>query len=134
MAEIYSLLNFEVHGDYSGCLVSLEQGADFPFSPKRVYYIWGTEQNVVRGRHAHKKLEQVIVCVSGSCDFILDNGQERARVRLNNPAQGLYIKHNIWREFTNFSPDCVVMVLASERYDESDYIRNYEEFLGKIAK
>ena len=72
MAEIYSLLNFKVHGDHSGCLVSLEQGADFPFSPKRVYYIWGTEQNVVRGRHAHKKLEQVIVCVSGSCDFILD--------------------------------------------------------------
>ena len=86
----------------------------------------------MRGRHAHKKLEQVIVCVSGSCDFILDNGQERAMVCLDNPAQGLYIKHNIWREFTNFSKDCVVMVLASEHYDESDYIRNYEEFLRSI--
>ena len=74
----------------------------------------------------------LIVCVSGSCDFILDDGKERVKVHLDNPAQGLYIKHNIWREFTNFSKDCVVMVLASEHYDESDYIRNYDEFLREI--
>lgn len=84
---------------------------------------------MVRGKHAHRKLEQVIVCISCSCDFVLDNGQERVTVHLNSPSQGLYIKHNIWREFTNFSPDCVVMVLASEHYDEADYIRNYETFI-----
>lgn len=125
-------MNFKIHGDYQGKLVALEGGDDLPFEIKRVYYIWDTAHNVIRGKHAHRKLEQVIICSAGSCDFILDDGKERAMVRLDNPAQGLYIKHNIWREFTNFSKDCVVMVLASEHYDESDYIRNYEEFLRSI--
>ena len=129
----YDLLTFPVHGDHTGSLVALEKGADFPFDIKRVYYIWGTDKNAVRGKHAHRKLEQVIVCTSGSCDFILDDGKERTTVHLNSPAQGLHIKSNIWREFTNFSPDCVVMVLASEHYDESDYIRNYQTFLTEVA-
>ena len=129
MMQGVELINFPVHGDYEGNLVALEKGADFPFEIKRVYYIWGTQANVKRGKHAHKKLEQVVVCTSGSCDFILDNGEERKTVHLNNPTQGLYLKHNIWREFTNFSPDCVVMVLASEHYDEDDYIRDYDQFL-----
>lgn len=129
----YDLLNFPVHGDHTGSLVALEKGADFPFDIKRVYYIWGTDKNAVRGKHAHRKLEQVIVCTSGSCDFILDDGKYRTTVHLNNPAQGLHIKSNIWREFTNFSPDCVVMVLASEHYDESDYIRNYQTFLAEVS-
>lgn len=123
------LINFPIHGDYEGNLVALEKGTDFPFEIKRVYYIWGTQAHVIRGRHAHKKLEQVVVCTSGSCDFILDNGTERQIVHLDNPAQGLYLKNNIWREFTNFSPDCVVMVLASEHYDEADYIKDYDQFL-----
>ena len=125
---MYDLLNFKVHGDNTGNLVALEKDVNLPFEIKRVYYIWGTAEKVVRGKHAHRKLEQVIVCISGSCDFVLDNGKERVTVHLNSPSQGLYIKHNIWREFTNFSPDCVVMVLASEHYDEADYIRNYETF------
>ena len=130
----YDLLNFPVHGDHTGSLVALEKGADFPFDIKRVYYIWGTDKNAVRGKHAHRKLEQVIVCTSGSCDFILDDGQECVAVHLDNPTVGLHIKSNIWREFTNFSPDCVVMVLASEHYDEADYIRDYQTFLQEIAK
>ena len=128
----YDLLNFRVRGDHTGNLVALEKGAEFPFDIKRVYYIWGTDKDAVRGKHAHRKLEQVIVCTSGSCDFILDDGKERTTVHLNSPAQGLHIKSNIWREFTNFSPDCVVMVLASEHYDESDYIRDYEQFKQEI--
>lgn len=131
---MYDLLNFNVHGDYNGQLVSLEENGNIPFTIKRVYYIWGNAQNIIRGKHAHKKLEQVIVCVSGCCDFILDNGITRKTVHLNSPAQGLYIKHNIWREFTNFSKDCVVMVLASEHYDEADYIRDYNDFLKETAK
>lgn len=131
---MYSILNFPVHGDHSGSLVALEKGADFPFDIKRVYYVWGTEPNVVRGKHAHRKLEQVIICTSGSCDFILDNGVKRETVHLDNPTQGLHIKHNIWREFTNFSPDCVVMVLASEHYEEVDYIRDYEQFRQEVDK
>lgn len=129
----YDLLNFRVRGDHTGNLVALEKGADFPFDIKRVYYIWGTDKNIVRGKHAHLKLEQVIVCTSGSCDFILDNGSERTTVHLDSPTQGLHIKSNIWREFTNFSPDCVVMVLASEHYDETDYIRDYQAFLDTVV-
>lgn len=130
----YDLLNFKVRGDHAGKLVALEKGAEFPFEIKRVYYIWDTDSNVIRGKHAHRKLEQVIVCTSGSCDFILDDGKERTTVRLNSPAQGLHIKSNIWREFTNFSSDCVVMVLASEHYSEADYIRDYQQFLKEIAQ
>jgi dTDP-4-dehydrorhamnose 3,5-epimerase-like enzyme len=130
----YKVLNFVVHGNHQGSLVALEKGADFPFEIKRVYYIWNTDEKVVRGKHAHRKLEQVIVCTSGSCDFILDNGTEREIVHLDNPAQGLYIKNNIWREFTNFSKDCVVMVLASEHYTEEDYVRDYATFLKEVSE
>lgn len=126
---MYALLNFKVHGDHQGKLVALEKSDDFPFEIKRVYYIWDTAHDVIRGKHAHRKLEQVIICSAGSCDFILDNGKQRETVHLETPSQGLYIKHNIWREFTNFSKDCVVTVLASEHYDESDYIRDYNQFL-----
>lgn len=128
----YQLIKFQVHGDHTGSLVALEKGEDFPFDIRRVYYIWGTDKNAVRGKHAHRKLEQVIVCTSGSCDFILDDGRERKTIHLDNPTEGLHIKNNIWREFTNFSPNCVVMVLASEHYDESDYIRNYDDFLESV--
>lgn len=132
--ELYQLLEFSVHGDHAGSLVALEKGDDFPFEIKRVYYVWGTAHDAVRGHHAHKALEQVIVVTSGSCDFILDNGREKQTVHLDSPTRGLYIKGNIWRTFTNFSPDCVVMVLASVHYDASDYIRSYDEFLKVVAK
>lgn len=130
---IYEIYDFKVRGDHSGKLVALEKGHDLPFEVKRVYYIWDTDAGVIRGKHAHRKLEQMVICTSGSCDFILDDGKNRETIHLNNPAQGLYIKHNIWREFTNFSKDCVVMVLASEHYDEADYIRNYDDFLREVA-
>lgn len=129
----YQLIDFDTIGDERGSLIVIEGNENIPFDVKRVYYIYDTKKDVIRGKHAHRKLEQMIICTSGSCDFILDNGKDRETVHLDNPAQGLYIKHNIWREFTNFSPDCVVMVLASEHYDEADYIRNYEEFL-KICR
>ena len=126
---IGEILEFPVHGDRNGTLVALEKGADFPFEIKRVYYIWGTAPDVVRGHHAHKNLEQVVICTSGSCDFILDDGEKRETHHLDSPAKGLHIKNNVWREFTHFSPDCVVMVLASEHYNEADYIRDYGDFL-----
>ncbi len=99
---MYQLLDFKVHGNHQGKLVALEKGQEFPFDIKRVYYIWDTERGIVRGKHAHRRLEQVIVCIAGSCDFVLDDGTERINLHLNNPAQGIHIKHNIWREFTKF--------------------------------
>ncbi len=131
---MYNLLNFKIKGDYNGKLVALEKGGDFPFDIKRFYYIWDTKKDIVRGKHSHYALEQVIICISGSCDFILDDGKKREIVHLDNPAQGLHIKHNIWREFTNFSNDCKIIVLASEHYDESDYIRDYNKFLAEVNK
>ena len=128
----YDILDFNIRGDHNGKLIALEKGEDFPFDIKRVYYIYDTAPDVVRGKHAHKALEQVIICTSGSCDFILDDGKTRETIHLDNPAQGLHIKHNLWREFTHFSKDCVVMVLASEHYDEADYIRDYDEFLREV--
>lgn len=129
----YEVLDFLVRGDSTGSLVAIEGDKNIPFGIKRVYYIYGTEAGVVRGRHSHKILQQLIFCPIGSCDFILDNGTSRETIRLQRPNQGIYIKGNIWREFTNFSADCVVMVLASEHYDESDYIRDYQAFLNSVG-
>ena len=130
----YELIDFQAIGDDRGWLVVIEGNKNIPFDVKRVYYIYDTQNEVIRGKHAHRKLQQIIFCPKGSCDFILDDGQERTVVRLDSPHKGLYIKSNLWREFTNFSKDCVVMVLASEHYDESDYIRNYDDFLEAVNK
>ncbi|MDD7287231.1 sugar 3,4-ketoisomerase [Succinivibrio sp.] len=130
----YLLLNFPIHGDHNGKLVALEKRADFPFEIRRVYYVWDTAHDAIRGKHAHRNLEQVIICVRGSCDFIVDDGVNRETIHLNNPAQGLYISNYVWREFTNFSEDCMVVVLASEHYNPDDYIHDYEEFKKSVAK
>ena len=105
-----------------------------PFEIKRVYYLYDTKKGIARGFHAHKNLTQVVVAVRGSCRFVLDNGQEKTSVQLDNPTQGLLIESGIWREMYDFSEDCVLMVLASQLYDESDYIRDYEEFLKNSNK
>ncbi len=126
---MYQLVNFKVHGDHAGNLVALEQGSDIDFDIRRIYYIWGTEKNAIRGRHAHHNLKQMIVCLAGQCDFTLDDGIRRETFHLCTPAQGLRIENFVWREFTEFSRDCIVMVLASEHYDATDYIKSYDEFL-----
>lgn len=124
---------FQPHGDDRGQLIALEEGADIPFSIKRVYYMYDTKEGVHRGFHAHRKLEQILVCVSGSCTVLLDNGTERKEVFLEKPYEGLYVSSGMWREMYDFSPDAVLLVLASEPYDESDYIRDYDRFLAEIA-
>ena len=116
------ILPLQTHGDERGSLVSLEEGLNVPFKIKRVYYLYDTKKGVARGFHAHKDLTQVVVAVRGSCRFILDDGLEKTSVQLDNPAQGLLIESGIWREMYDFSEDCVLMVLASRLYDESDYI------------
>ena len=87
-----------------------------------------------RGYHAHKSLEQILICIHGSCKILLDNGTEKKVVPLEKPYEGLYVSNNMWREMYDFSPDAVLLVLASDFYDESDYIRNYDEFLKLIEK
>ncbi|MEY8765810.1 MULTISPECIES: sugar 3,4-ketoisomerase [Francisella] len=126
------ILSLAVIGDDRGSLVSLEQNKNIPFDIKRVYYIYGTKENVRRGFHAHKNLSQVLICVSGSCKILVDDGKTKKDVLLEFPEKGLLIKGLIWREMFDFSPDCVLMVLASDYYDESDYIRSYGDFMEMV--
>jgi len=121
-------IDFDVMGDNRGQLVALEELKNIPFQIKRVYYMFGTKNDVPRGFHAHKELQQVAVCVSGKCRMYLDDGKEQTHVWLDTPQRGLFIDKMIWHEMHDFSEDCVLMVLASDYYDESDYIRNKEEF------
>jgi len=130
---LIQMIDFQVLGDDRGSLVALEQGKEIPFEIKRVYYIFGTKAGVARGFHAHKALKQVAVCVSGSCRFVLDDGKCREAVVLDSPNQGLLIEHMIWREMYDFSEDCVLLVLASEHYDEADYIRDYDGFINVVS-
>lgn len=121
---------FQQHGDERGQLVALEEMKDIPFKIKRVYYMYDTLQDVRRGRHAHKSLEQILICIHGSCKVFLDDGHETKIVSLEKPYEGLYIANDMWREMYDFSKDAVLLVLASELYDESDYIRDYDEFIN----
>ena len=105
---------FQRHGDDRGMLVALEEGKEIPFDVKRVYYMYDTVEGVRRGFHAHKCLEQILICVHGSCKILLDNGKEKEIVSLDTPYEGLYISNDMWREMYDFSPDAVLMVLASE--------------------
>lgn len=120
-------------GDERGSLVAVEACNDIPFEIKRVYYIFKTQNDVSRGFHAHKKLKQLVVCVSGKCRMILDDGKRQEETWLDNPTQGLIIEDMTWREIHDFSEDCVLLVLANEYYDESDYIRDYSDFVKRVS-
>lgn len=130
--NLLQFVNFPPLGDKRGSLVALEANKTVPFDIKRVYYIFGTQKDVSRGFHAHKNLKQVAVCVTGKCRMVVDNGVERIETWLDSPTKGLLINDLTWREMHEFSDDCVLLVLASEHYDESDYIRDYDEFLKGI--
>ena len=118
------------HGDERGMLIALEEAKNVPFAIKRVYYLFDTKDGVRRGFHAHRNLKQLAIAVRGSVRFHLDDGFEQAEVLLDDPVQGLYLDHLIWREMYDFSEDCVLMVLADQLYDPDDYIRDYEEFIS----
>ena len=126
--SLIKIINFPSIGDNRGSLVSMETIDKIPFNIKRVYFIFDTQKNVSRGFHSHKNLQQVAICVSGKCRMTLDDGKKREEVWLDSPNKGIFIDKYIWREMHDFSEDCVLLVLVSEHYDESDYIRSYEDF------
>lgn len=128
----YKLIDMDIHGDNRGKLIAIEGTKNIPFDIKRVYYIYDTIPEESRGFHAHKTLEQLIVAIDGACQFVLDDGKTREKVWLNSPNKALYIGKNMWREMKHFSYGCKLMVLASEYYDEKEYIRSYEEFLKEV--
>lgn len=133
MGNLVNLINFSAVGDNRGCLVAIEAQKHVPFDIKRVYYVFDTRTDTSRGFHAHKALKQVAVCLSGSCRMLLEDGEATEEVILDSPTKGLVIDEMIWHEMHDFTEDCVMLVLASEQYDESDYIRDYDEFL-EVAK
>lgn len=128
------IVEFEEHGDDRGTLIALEQLINIPFEIKRVYYMFNAMEGVRRGFHAHKKLKQILICVKGSCKILLDDGTEKVEVPLDKPNKGLLIESHLWREMFEFSEDAVLMVLASELYDEADYIRDYDEFIKYVKE
>ncbi|SUB98680.1 sugar 3,4-ketoisomerase [Proteus penneri] len=128
--KLINTIDFNILGDERGSLISLEENKNIPFKIKRVYYIFGTKDGVSRGFHAHKELKQLAVCVRGSCRFIMDNGKRREELILDKPNIGLLINPMQWHEMHDFSEDCIIIVLANNYYDESDYIRDYDSFIN----
>ena len=133
--SLFQWIDFQKLGDERGSLVAIEIGMEkaVPFEINRVYYSYDTRSDVRRGLHAHKELKQVAICVSGSCRMVFDDGKNRQEQTLESPERGLLIDKMIWHEMYDFSPDCVLLVLASDHYNEDDYIRSYSEFI-KVAK
>lgn len=117
-----------------GSLSFLEAEGHIPFPVRRVYYIYNVPGEARRGFHAHKDLQQVLICIHGSCKILMDNGTEKETVLLNNPGEGLLIENTVWREMYDFSEGAVLLVLASQHYDPSDYIHDYNEFLALVKE
>ena len=132
-APLVQLVNIPQHGDTRGKLSVAELGGVLPFAVRRVYWIHGTKLGVSRGFHAHKKLRQLCVCVSGSVRLSLFDGHREESVVLDSSAKGLLIGPGLWREMHDFSPDCVLMVFADAEYDEADYIRDREAFIRHVT-
>jgi hypothetical protein len=120
--------------DPRGNLTFIEAGRHVPFEISRVYYLYDVPGGSERGGHAHKGLSQLIIAMSGSFDVVLDDAYEKRRFHLNRSYFGLYVCPMIWRELDNFSSGSVCMVLASNKYDPSDYYRNYEEFVSVVSR
>jgi dTDP-4-dehydrorhamnose 3,5-epimerase-like enzyme len=133
MLTLIKTVEFPALGDDRGSLVALETHKTVPFDVKRVYYIFSTKPGVSRGFHAHRDLQQVAVCVTGKCRIVLDDGHQRENVWLDSPTKGLLIGNLVWREMHDFSTDCVLLVLASELYNEADYIRTYDKFKKAVS-
>jgi dTDP-4-dehydrorhamnose 3,5-epimerase-like enzyme len=128
-----SLIPLTIRGDDRGSLIAIEQRREVPFEIARVYFIFGTGANVVRGCHSHLRLTQLAVAVAGSCTMLVDDGNERVSLVLDDPARALLLGPNVWREMSDFSPDCVLMVLADAPYDQTDYISDYDAFLSHVG-
>lgn len=130
---IAKLYNFPARDDDRGSLVVMDQSCGVPFDIKRAYYLFGTAKEVSRGFHAHRNLHQIAVCITGSCRMVIDDGVSREDFHLESPSKAIDLPPMLWHEMHDFSTDCVLLVLASDYYDEGDYVRDYSEFKELIG-
>lgn len=130
----HRVIKFKQKGDDRGHLVIVEGMVDIPFEIKRIFYIYGSEMDVVRGNHANRKSEFVLINVSGQSKVKVDDGFETEIVELNEPHMGIYIPHMVWKEMYDFSKDSVLLVLSNLHYDPEEYIRNYELYLEEVKQ
>ena len=130
----YRILEFAEHGDDRGNLVIAEGNQDIPFEIKRVFYMYGSDPHIIRGQHANRESEFVLIYVGGTSKVKVDNGFETDIIELNKPRMGLYIPTMMWKDMYDFSSDSILLVLASTHYDASEYIRDYDEFLKEVGR
>lgn len=134
LSEQIRIMEFPDFGDERGNLVVVEGGGfDIPFEVKRVFYIYGSDSEVIRGRHANRKTEFVMINVSGKSKVKVDNGHEQQIIELDRPRMGLYLSTMVWKDMYDFSADSVLLVLASEHYDAEEYIRDYDDYIKEIT-
>lgn len=127
------MLDFPQHGDERGHLVIVEGGLDIPFEIKRAFYIYGSDHDVVRGQHANRKTEFVLINVAGKSKVKVKDGEGNEAIYcLNRPHTGIYLPTMVWKDMYDFTEDSVLLVLASEHYDNTEYIRDYDEFVKEI--
>ena len=131
--EQYRILEFGDLGDERGNLVVVEGTQDIPFDIKRVFYIYGSDSEVVRGQHANRNSEFVLINVSGTSKVRVDNGFEEEIIELNRPRMGLYLPTMLWKDMYDFSADSVLLVLTNTHYDGKEYIRDYDEYLKEVG-
>jgi len=129
---VFKKIIFSEIGDSRGSLISLEQFKNVPFEIKRTYYLYGLSKEHPRGFHAHKKLTQLAVCLNGSCSIVMNDGTNEEIVLMDDPAKGLLIEPYQWHVMKDFSENCILIVLADDYYDESDYIRDFEKFIQEL--
>lgn len=132
--DLCKIIDLPKIADPRGNLTFVETGSHIPFDIQRVYYLYDVPGGAERGGHAHKELQQLIIAMSGSFDVVVDDGKDKTRFHLNRSYYGLYLPTMIWRELDNFSSGSVCMVLASNKYDEADYYRDYKEYLSAVEK
>ncbi|MCR4866349.1 MAG: FdtA/QdtA family cupin domain-containing protein [Lachnospiraceae bacterium] len=131
--DMYKIIEFDELGDERGNLVVAEGESDLvPFLINRIFYIYGSDSQVVRGQHANKKTKFILINVSGTSKVKLDNGKETRIIELNKPKMGLFIDTMLWKDMYDFSPDSVLLVLASEHYDSEEYIRDYDKYIEML--
>lgn len=134
LQKLCPILSFNDLGDERGKLVVIEGGESIPFDIKRVFYIYGSDSTVVRGQHANRKFEFVLINVAGQSKLRITDGKEEIIVELDRPMTGIYIPKMIWKDMYGFSADSVLLCLASTHYDGNEYIRSYEQYIKEMGR